>query len=117
MRERRGKPRGDSSTFFGPDFGPVPELAAEPGPGVGPVLLGRGRGDAQNVRRLREGTPEEVPELDQLGLAWGLGGQPVQGLLDGQDLQRVAGASEWDVVRLGLPPGQPAAVFAARLAP
>src|SRR5262245_31381641 len=58
------------SIFF--HFGP------QPGAGVRPVVVGRGRGYAQDLGRLNVGQPGEEPQLDQLGLAWMLNGQPGQ---------------------------------------
>ena len=45
-----------------------PELAAQPGPGVGPVPLGGARRRCpRRLRGLLDGQPGEVAELDQLG--------------------------------------------------
>src|SRR6476619_6491920 len=46
---------------------------AEPAPGVGPIVVGGRRGDAEGLRRLRAGQAREEAELDQFGLPLVLG--------------------------------------------
>ena len=82
----------------------------EPGPGVGPVPVGRRRGDAEGRGRLVDRQAGEVAELDQLGLACGSSlGQPVQGLVEGQQVVVRSSAASSSGVR-----GRPALPIAAR---
>src|SRR5579862_2766940 len=73
MRERAGKPLppfllGRAFFLLAPPFPSTP-LPAEPGLGIGPVLLGGRQGDAEDFRRFRHGAAEKVPQFDQLRLA------------------------------------------------
>ena len=66
---------------------PAPiSLREEPGPGVGPVPLGGRAGRSQGRGGLLDGQAGEVAELDELGLAGSSGREPVQGLVEGEQV-------------------------------
>ena len=67
----------------------------EPGPGVGPVLVGGGRGDPEDLGGLPDGQPGEEPELDEFGLP---------GVLPGELLERVV---QCEQVEVGPPDRRP----------
>src|SRR5262245_9630169 len=60
------------------------QLAVEPDPGVRPVAVRRGARDAEGLGRLLNGQPAEVAQGDEPGLDRVLGGEPGQGLVEGQ---------------------------------
>src|SRR5262249_34063607 len=72
-----GKAPADSppaGAFFGEPLGRVVpptrlEFEAEPAAGVSPVIVGRGGGNAQGLRGLRDGQAGEEAQLDEFGLA------------------------------------------------
>src|SRR5437879_6214263 len=62
---------------------PAAYLVSKPGPGVGPVAVGRGGRDVEELRRLLAREPGEVAQLDQASLhRLGLS-QLSQGLVEG----------------------------------
>src|SRR6186713_2102865 len=70
--------------FFDPRLGRPAQLGKQPGPGKGPVTLGRGRRDAQGAGGILDGQPGEESELDQLCLLRCFAGQLVQCFIDSQ---------------------------------
>src|SRR5438876_10777440 len=62
------------------------QLAEEPGPGMGPVVVGRARGNAENLGRLLEGHADEVAQLDQFSFEFALRGKFIQRLVHGEQL-------------------------------
>src|SRR5437868_13302474 len=62
------------------------ELAKEPGPGISPMALRRGAGDAEHLGGLFQAAPREETELDDLGLLRVQGLQFFQGFIEGQEI-------------------------------
>src|SRR5262249_41285814 len=74
------------------------QLRVQPRPGVGPPAIGRGRRDAEGRRSLGNRQAGEVAQLDQAGLEFIGLREPLQGLVDGQNVQRRLRGSDLDVV-------------------
>jgi hypothetical protein len=60
-------------------------LAEQPRAGVGGIIFGGVGGDAEHLGGLLHRQADEVSQLDQFSLPWMLGGQFVEGFIDGQD--------------------------------
>src|SRR5829696_2841940 len=67
-----------------PVFGMAVDRDAEPAPGVGPVLLGRGQRDAQGGGGLFGGEPGKEPEFDERGLAGVVRFELPEGVVQGE---------------------------------
>jgi hypothetical protein len=78
------------TVIYGLGFSPgrfaAGDLDAEPGAGVGPVAVGGGDGQAEDLGRLGQGQPGEDAELRELGLGGVLGGELLEGLVEGQQV-------------------------------
>src|SRR5262245_26926784 len=72
-RDPRPAPRSGAANF-----------GLEPRTSVGPVPVGGGRRDAENLGRLLSGQPGKVAEFDELGLLRVGSGELVEGLVEGQ---------------------------------
>ena len=73
----------------------------QPGSGVGPQAIGRPWGDIHHFRRLGERQPREVAELNQ-PRRFGIGcGQPVEGLVQGQQVFAELGNGQLVDVEIG----------------
>ena len=64
------------------------QFAKEPGPGMGPVVVGGARGNAENLGRFLEGQADEVTQLDQFSFELALRGEFVERLVHGERLHR-----------------------------
>src|SRR5579864_1729963 len=64
----------------------VEDLAANPGSGVGPVAVRGCPRQAQGLGGLLNAEAGEIAELDQFGRLLVLGGQPIERLVNGEDL-------------------------------
>ena len=92
------------------------ELPIQPGTGVGPMAIGGANGNAQGGGGLLDaqtGKPTQPHDFGDLRL---LLGQPLQRLIDGQDLLRILVAFR-QIKMIHVEPLPSAAVFAAFLAP
>ena len=67
----------------------------QPGAGIAPVTLGGDDGDAQHGSAFLEGKPDEVAELDELGLAGVVRGQKVEGLVHRQHFLSLSGRGDF----------------------
>src|SRR5262249_61305168 len=93
-RERRERDRESTIAFSEwprPPRSAAADFGLEPGPGIGPVAVGGGRGDAQHLGGLLAGQAGKVAQLDELRLLGIDRGQLLEGLVEGEQL----------VVRLG----------------
>src|SRR5258705_7676411 len=66
------------------------EFAKEPGPGMGPIVVGSARGQAETLRRFLEGQADEVTQLDQFRFDLVLRGEFVERLVHGKQVLVVA---------------------------
>src|SRR5262249_32048603 len=66
------------------------ELPEQPGAGEGPAALGRGPRDAEHAGGLFQAATREEAELDDLRLLRVQGFQPLEGLIEGQEVNRIA---------------------------
>ena len=81
----------------------IVHLAFQPGLGIGPVGLGGGLRDAQQLGRLRQGEAGEVAEGDKSCPAGGRDFEAVEGFVQGKHVGRVRrGADGWLVVVEGV---------------
>src|SRR5262245_44433826 len=62
------------------------KLLVQPGPGVGPVAIHGARGDAQHVGDLGDGEAGEVLQLHDLGGGAVLPSEPLQGIVEGDEI-------------------------------
>jgi len=70
----------------------------EPGLGVGPPAFRRGLGDVEDAGGLFGGEPDEVPELHELGLLGVKGGEPLECVVEGEELVVLDGGGEVEYV-------------------
>src|SRR4051812_30138930 len=87
------------------------DFLVQPGPGVSPVAVRRGHGDAERPRRLLDRQPGEVAQLDELGLDRILLLEPAQRLVERQQLFPQFGRCQFDGVEVVA--NQPAAALVA----
>jgi hypothetical protein len=73
-------------------------------------------GNTQNLGHLGHDATDKVAEFDQLSLAARVLCQPIQGLVNGYDFERVARVFHGEVIRVRPPVGQAAAMFATQFA-
>src|SRR5262249_15682590 len=73
------------------------QLGVQPGPGVRPPALGRVRRDAGRLRGVGDRQAGEVAQFDQTGLAFIELLEPLQGLVEGQDVEGRLRSGELDV--------------------
>jgi len=72
----------------------------EPGAGEGPVTAGGGLGDSQDLRRLRDGESDKVPQLDQLSGHFVFDGKFIQRLVDGEELLLIRSCGDLDFLNV-----------------
>src|SRR5438132_599736 len=65
-----------------------------------PVVVGRARGDAENLSRFLESHADEVTQLDQFSFELALRGEFVERLVHGEQLVVVAGGSNLDLLKI-----------------
>src|SRR5262245_1902956 len=90
------------------------EFFAQPGAGICPDLVGLARRDAQQRSGLGVAEPREVAELDQFGGLGARRAQPVEGLVQGQQVLRPLRGGDLPFPYLS---GAAAAVLETGLAP
>jgi hypothetical protein len=66
------------------------DFAKKPGPGVGPIVVGGARGDAEDFGRFLEGHADEVAQLDQFRFGLALLCEFVERVIHGEQLVVVA---------------------------
>src|SRR2546422_8743776 len=72
----------------------VVQFAEEPGPSMGPVVVGGAGGDAEDLGRFLEGNADKITKLDQFSSELVLRGEFVQRLIHGEELLVVARGGE-----------------------
>ena len=75
-----------------------PAGLVEPGLGVGPPAFRRGFGDVEDAGGLFGREADEVPELHELGLLGVEGGEPLEGVVEGEELVVLDGRREVESV-------------------
>lgn len=75
-------------------------FAVEPGLGVRPILLDGSFGQTENFGGFRSGHADEEAQLDDLGLDGVVRGQPVERIVDGQEVVFVRGQSDVHVFKI-----------------
>ncbi len=78
----------------------IPDGAVQPCAGEGRVAFGGGDGNAQQGGAFFEGEAGEVAKLHQFGLAGVVGGEAVQGVMDGEQFVAVFGGGDFETVEI-----------------
>ena len=76
------------------------DFLEEPGPGVGPVIIGGARGDVQNSGGFFQGHADEIAQLHQFGLDLVLVGKFVECLVYGENLIVVTRRGKFHTLKL-----------------